>query len=94
MLFAQLGGVRLCSRAILIESFSNPLDFPGGLDGKASAYSAGDLGSIPGVGRSPGEGNGNGKSHGRWSVVGYSLYNLPRLAKSRTRPSDITLLIL
>ena len=34
-------------------------DFPGGLDGKASAYSAGDLGSIPGLGRSPGEGNGN-----------------------------------
>ena len=27
--------------------------------GKASAYNAGDLGSIPGSGRSPGEGNGN-----------------------------------
>ena len=35
-----------------------PIDFPGGLDGKASAYNAGDLGSIPGSGRSPGEGNG------------------------------------
>ena len=34
-------------------------DFPGGSDSKASAYSAGDLGSIPGAGRSPGEGNGN-----------------------------------
>ena len=34
-------------------------DFPGGLDGKASAYNAGDPGSIPGLGRSPGEGNGN-----------------------------------
>ena len=33
--------------------------FPGGLDGKASAYNAEDLGSIPGSGRSPGEGNGN-----------------------------------
>ena len=32
---------------------------PGGSDGKASAYNAGDLGSIPGWGRSPGEGNGN-----------------------------------
>ena len=32
--------------------------FPGGSDGKASAYSAGDPGSIPGSGRSPGEGNG------------------------------------
>ena len=34
-------------------------DFPGGSDGKASAYNAGDTGSIPGSGRSPGEGNGN-----------------------------------
>ena len=34
-------------------------DFPGGSDGKASAYNAGDPGSIPGSGRSPGEGNGN-----------------------------------
>ena len=33
--------------------------FPGGLDGKASACNAGDLGSIPGSGRSLGEGNGN-----------------------------------
>ena len=35
------------------------MDFLGGSDGKASAYNAGDLGSIPGLGRSPGEGNGN-----------------------------------
>ena len=33
--------------------------FPGGSDGKASVCNAGDLGSIPGLGRSPGEGNGN-----------------------------------
>ena len=33
--------------------------FPGGSAGKASVYNAGDLGSIPGLGRSPGEGNGN-----------------------------------
>ena len=32
---------------------------PGGSDGKASACSAGDLGSVPGSGRSPGEGNDN-----------------------------------
>ena len=32
-------------------------DFPGGSDGKASAYNARDLGLIPGLGRSPGEGN-------------------------------------
>ena len=35
------------------------LDFPGGSDSKASACNAGDPGSIPGSGRSPGEGNGN-----------------------------------
>ena len=34
-------------------------DFPGGSDGKVPAYNAGDPGSIPGLGRSPGEENGN-----------------------------------
>ena len=34
-------------------------DFHGGSDGKASVYNAGDLGLIPGSGRSPGEGKGN-----------------------------------
>ena len=35
------------------------MGFPGGLDSKESACNVGDLGSIPGLGRSPGEGNGN-----------------------------------
>ena len=35
------------------------MDLPGGSDGRASAYSAGDLGSTPGSGRSSGGGNGN-----------------------------------
>ena len=35
------------------------MEFPGGLDGKASAHNVGDMGSVPGLGRSPGEGNGN-----------------------------------
>ena len=53
--------------------------FPGGSEVKASAWNAGDQGSIPGSGRSPGEGNGNplqlpGESHGRRSLVGYSLW--------------------
>ena len=34
------------------------VSFPGSSDGKASVCNAGDLGSIPGLGRSPGEGNG------------------------------------
>ena len=35
------------------------LGFPGGSDGKESACNVGDLGSIPGLGRSPGGGHGN-----------------------------------
>jgi len=35
------------------------LGSPGGSDNKESTYSAGDPGSIPGLGRFPGEGNGN-----------------------------------
>ena len=35
------------------------LGFPGGSDVKESACNSGDLGLIPGSGRSPGEGNGN-----------------------------------
>ena len=38
---------------------ASPFGFPGGSEVKASACIAGDLGSIPGSGRSPGEGNGN-----------------------------------
>ena len=34
-------------------------NFSGDSDGKASAYNAGDPGSIPGSGRSPGEEDGN-----------------------------------
>ena len=35
------------------------LNFPGGSDSNASAYNEGDLGSVLGLGISPGEGNGN-----------------------------------
>ena len=35
------------------------MGFPGGSEVKASAFNAGDLGLIPGLGRSPGEGNSN-----------------------------------
>ena len=53
------------------------LGFPGGSEVKVSVCNAGDLGSIPGLGRSPGEGDGNlvflpGESHERRSLVGYS----------------------
>ena len=39
--------------------YTHYLGFPGGSDDKVSACNVGDPGSIPGLGRSPGEGNGN-----------------------------------
>ena len=42
-----------------LRTLTFSLDFPGGSDGKGSVYNAGDLGSIPGLERSPGERNGN-----------------------------------
>ena len=44
------------------------MGFPGGSNGKESAYNAGDPGSIPGSGRSPGEGNGNDSSILAWKI--------------------------
>ena len=40
------------------KSLTKQFGFPGGLGGKESTCSAGDMGSVPGLGRSPGEGNG------------------------------------
>ena len=60
---------------------------------KASAHNAGDLGSIPGLGRSPGEGNGNPLQYsclenpmdrGAWRTT------VHRVAKSRTQLNDFT----
>ena len=48
---------RHCIKVCLIsECYKNQRGFPGGSGGKESTCSAGDLGSIPGLGRSPGEG--------------------------------------
>ena len=67
------------------------LVFPGSSDGKASAYNAGDLGLIPGSGRSPGEGNVNPLQYsclenpmdrGAWWATIHGV------AKSRARLSD------
>ena len=56
------------------------LTLPGGSDGKAFAYNAGDLGSIPGSGGAPGEGNGyphflSEKSPGERSLAGSSPWS-------------------
>ena len=47
-----------CDSSLLLKK-RHCLGFPGGSEVKASASNAGDLGLIPGLGRSPGEGNGN-----------------------------------
>ena len=44
---------------VLVEIYRQSLGFPGGLDGKEFSCSVGDLGSIPGLGRSPGGGHCN-----------------------------------
>ena len=69
------------------------IPFPGGSEVKASASNAGDVSSIPGSGRSPGEGNDN--------PLQYSCLENPMdgeawwatvhgVVKSRTRLSDFT----
>ena len=64
----------------------------GGSDGKASVYSTGDLGSSPGLGRSPGEGNGNllqysclenSMDRGGWKSIAHGI------TKSWSRPSYV-----
>ena len=45
--------------ATFVLDYGEYVGFPGGSDGKASASNIGDPGSIPGLGRCPGEENGN-----------------------------------
>ena len=72
------------------------MGFSDSSDGKESAYNAGDLGLIPGSGRSPGEGSGsplqyscleNPMDGGAWWAT------VQGVAKSRTRLSDLTYLL-
>ena len=46
-------------KPLFIYKYVKNVDFPRSSVGKESACNAGDLGSVPGLGRSPGEGNGN-----------------------------------
>ena len=61
-----------------VDIYDLPGFFSGGSESKESACNAGDLGSITGLGRSPGEGNGNqlqcsyGESNAHRSLVSYS----------------------
>ena len=67
------------------------MGFPGNSDGKDSACNVEDLGSIPGLGRSPGEGNGyplqysgleNSMDRGAWQAI------VPGLSKSQIQLRD------
>ena len=69
------------------------MGFPGSSEVKASAHNPGDLGSIPGLGRFPGEGTGNPLQYsclenpmdrGAWWAT------VHRVAKSQTRLSDFS----
>ena len=73
------------------------MGFPDGSGGKVSACNVGDLGSIPGLGRSPGEGNGNPLQYsclenptdsGAWWATVHGV------EKSRTLLSDFTSLLI
>ena len=71
----------LCDRHVGVKlwSISYQLDFTGGSDGEESTCNAGDLGWIPGLGRSPGEGK------------GYPFqYSGLEVAKSRAQLSDFS----
>ena len=65
-----------------VEKWNTSCYIPGGSDGKVSACNVGDPGSIPGLGRSPGEGTGNplryacleNPTDGGRSLVGYSTW--------------------
>ena len=71
------------SLPLLIRTLISPEGFPGGSDGKESTCNEGDLGSIPGLGRSPGGGHGNPLQyscqenlHGQRNLMGYSPQGL------------------
>ena len=80
----------------VIESLEMSLAFyrfPGGSDSKVSACDAGDLGSIPGSGRSPGKGNGNPLQYSRLENSmdgGVWWATVHGVTKSWTWPSEFT----
>ena len=74
-----------------MNNYKQRMGFSDGSDNKESACNAGDPGSIPGLGRSPGEGNGNSHQYfclenvverGVWQATDH------RVGKNQTRLSD------
>ena len=72
-----------------MEKVLEEMGFPGGSAGKESACNAGDLGSILGLGKSPGEGKGYPLQYsGLENSMDYTVHGV---TKSRTGPSDFSL---
>ena len=72
------------------------MGFPGGSDSKESAFNAGDLGSKPGLGRSPGGGHGNpfqcscpGNPHGQRSLESYSPWGCKESDIGKQQPQPL-----
>ena len=65
-----------------MDIFSLFSGFPGDSSGKESLCNAGDLGSIPGLGRSPGGGYGNPLQYSSASLVAQMLKNLPAMQET------------
>jgi len=68
------------------KEYHNLVGFPGGSDGKESAYNTGDMVSVPGLERSPGEREWlptpmflPGETHGQKSVVDYSPHGVAEI---------------
>ena len=75
----------------MVKLYKKKKGFPGSSDSKESVRDAGNVGSIPELGRSPGEGNGNqlqysclenSMDRGAWQAIVHGL------ARSRTQLSD------
>ena len=64
------------------------LGFPGGSDGEESACNAGDPGSIPGLGRSPGKGIGYPLQYSWASFVAQLIKSLPAVQETWVRSLD------
>ena len=64
---------------VISDLYLNAKGFPGDSDSKESAHNAGDQGSIPGLGRSPGEENGNPLQYSWASLMAQLAKNLPAM---------------
>ena len=74
--------LQICPRPLAPLISLKHRGFPSGSDGKESACSAGDLGLIPGLGRSPGEGKGYPLQYfGLENSMNYTVHGV---TKSRT----------